>query len=123
MDIQFLGVPGIDSLNFFSLALASFCTALFGMLTGAGGGPVLLARMARVRPPASLIPVHTVVQLGVGSSRMVLLRGYILWTTMLPFLLGSMVGAAAGAPTVARAPWTCLIRAGRSAVATTLLPT
>ena len=98
MDIQFLGVPGIDSLIFFCLALASFCTALFGMITGAGGGPVLLALMAMVLPPAILIPVHTVVQLGVGSSRVVLLRGYILWTTMLPFLLGSMVGAAAGAP-------------------------
>ena len=98
MDLQFLGVPGIDAPIFFSLAFASFCTALMGMITGAGGGPILLALMAMVLPPAILIPVHTVVQLGVGSSRVVLLRGYILWPTMLPFLLGSIVGAAAGAP-------------------------
>ena len=98
MDLQFLGVPGIDALIFCSLAFASFCTAFMGMITGAGGGPILLALMAMVLPPAVLIPVHTVVQLGVGSTRVVLLRGYIMWPTMLPFLLGSLIGAAAGAP-------------------------
>jgi len=98
MDISFLGVPGLDGAVFGGLALASFCTALFGMVTGAGGGPILLALMAMALPPAVLIPVHTVVQLGVGSSRTVLLRGFILWPTMLPFIAGSIVGAAAGAP-------------------------
>ncbi len=98
MEQDFLGVPGIDGLIFAGLALASFCTAMFGMVTGAGGGPVLLALMAMVLPPAILIPVHTVVQLGVGSSRTFFLRGYILWPTLLPFIAGSVVGAAAGAP-------------------------
>ena len=98
MDINFLGVPGIDALIFFGLAFASFCTALMGMLTGAGGGPILLALMAMVMPPSVLIPVHTVVQLGVGSTRVILLRGFIMWPTMLPFFLGSLVGVAAGAP-------------------------
>jgi len=98
MSSQFLGVPGIDGLIFSGLALASFCTALFGMISGAGGGPVLLALMATVLPPAVLIPVHTVVQLGVGSSRTLFLRGYILWATLLPFVAGSIFGAAAGAP-------------------------
>ena len=108
MDLQFLGVPGIDALIFFSLALASFCTAMFGMITGAGGGPILLALMAMVLPPAILIPVHTVVQLGVGSSRVVLLRGYILWATVVPFLLGSIAGAAAAAPIFVSLPGTVL---------------
>ncbi len=98
MTSQFLGVPDLDGLVFFGLALASFCTALFGMVTGAGGGPILLALMAMVLPPAVLIPVHTVVQLGVGSSRTLFLRGYILWATLPPFIAGSIVGAALGAP-------------------------
>ena len=98
MESQFLGIPNIDALVFCGLALASFCTALFGMITGAGGGPVLLALMAMVLPPAVLIPVHTVVQLGVGSSRTWILRGFILWPTLLPFIAGSVIGAAAGAP-------------------------
>jgi uncharacterized membrane protein YfcA len=98
MDPQFLGVPGIDGLIFGGLALASFCTALFGMVTGAGGGPVLLGLMATVLPPALLIPVHTVVQLGVGSSRTFLLWRYIMWPTVLPFIGGAIFGAALGAP-------------------------
>jgi uncharacterized membrane protein YfcA len=108
MDSQFLGVPDMDALIFFSLALASFCTALFGMITGAGGGPILLALMAMVLPPAILIPVHTVVQLGVGSSRVLLLRNFILWPTMLPFIAGSIVGAAAGAPIFVSLPGAAL---------------
>lgn len=98
MDSQFLGIPGIDGVVFFGLALASFCTAFFGMITGAGGGPILLGLMAMVMPPSVLIPVHTVVQLGVGSSRTVFLRHYILWPTVLPYLIGSVLGAAFAAP-------------------------
>ena len=108
MDSRFLGIPDIDGAIFAGLALASFCTALFGMITGAGGGPVLLALMAMVLPPAVLIPVHTVVQLGVGSSRAILLRGYILWATLLPFVAGSMLGAAAGAPLFVTLPGAAL---------------
>ena len=108
MDTSFLGVPDLDALVFSLLATASFCTALFGMITGAGGGPILLALMAMVLPPSILIPVHTVVQLGVGSSRVVLLRGFILWKTMLPFIAGSIVGAAAGAPIFVSLPGAAL---------------
>lgn len=104
METQFLGIPGIDGLVFSGLALASFCTAFFGMITGAGGGPILLALMAMVMPPASLIPVHTVVQLGVGSSRLVLLWRFILWPTVLPFLIGSILGAALAAPIFVNLP-------------------
>ncbi len=98
METQFLGIPNFDAIIFFGFALASFCTAFFGMITGAGGGPILLALMAMVLPPAVLIPVHTVVQLGVGSSRTVILWRFILWPTMLPFLIGSIIGAALAAP-------------------------
>ncbi|MDX1483989.1 MAG: sulfite exporter TauE/SafE family protein [Alphaproteobacteria bacterium] len=98
METQFLGIPGIDGLVFSGLALASFCTAFFGMITGAGGGPILLALMAMVMPPSALIPVHTVVQLGVGSSRTIILWRFILWPTMLPFLIGAVIGAAVAAP-------------------------
>ena len=98
MDSSFLGIPDMDATVFYLLALASFCTALFGMVTGAGGGPILLALMAMVLSPAILIPVHTVVQLGVGSSRVLLLSSYILRQTFLPFVAGSIIGAAVGAP-------------------------
>jgi len=108
METEFLGIPNIDGLIFTGLVLVSFCTAFFGMITGAGGGPVLLALMAMVIPPTVLVPVHTVVQLGVGSSRSFLLWRFILWPTMLPFLVGSIIGAAMAAPIFVNLPTAAL---------------
>ena len=109
MDSGFLGMPGIDGLTVALLGLSSFCTALMGMLTGAGGGPILLALMALVLPPIVLIPVHTVVQLGVSVSRIVLLRSFIMWKTLLPFVIGGVLGAAAGAPIFVSLPGPLLL--------------
>ncbi len=109
MDSGFLGMPGIDGLTVALLGLSSFCTALMGMLTGAGGGPILLALMALVLPPIVLIPVHTVVQLGVSVSRIVLLRSFIMWKTVLPFVIGGALGAAAGAPIFVSLPGPVLL--------------
>jgi uncharacterized membrane protein YfcA len=109
MDLSFLSVPGIDAATIALLGLASFCTALIGMLTGAGGGPILLALMALVLPPVILIPVHTVVQLGVSVSRIALLRSFIMWKTVLPFVVGGVLGAAAGAPIFVSLPGPVLL--------------
>lgn len=77
--------------------LVSLLTTILGTLAGTGGGLVLLATMAMVFPPAILVPVHTVVQLAVGTSRAVIMWRYILRATVLPFLIGAAIGAAVGA--------------------------
>ncbi len=97
MEAQFLGVPGVDLWLFGGLALASFATTFFGIVSGAAGGLLLLAIMAVIFPPAVLIPIHTVVQLGAGSSRVVMMHRYIMRETVPPFLIGAVIGAALGA--------------------------
>lgn len=97
MDTAFLGVPDTTPLIFSGFALAAFCTAFIGVVTGTAGGLLLLALMALVLPPAVLIPVHTAVQLGAGSSRTLIMWRLILRATVLPFLIGALIGAAAGA--------------------------
>lgn len=97
METPFLGVPDVDSWIFCGLALASFFTTFLGVVTGTAGGLVLLALMALVFPPAVLIPLHTVVQLGAGSSRTVIMWRYVLRGALLPFLAGAVVGAGLGA--------------------------
>ena len=82
---------------FAGLAVASLLTTILGTLAGTGGGLVLLATMAMVFPPAILVPVHTVVQLAVGTSRALIMWRYIMWDTVWPFLIGGAVGASAGA--------------------------
>ncbi len=97
MSAAFLGVPHVDAWVFAGLALSSFLTTIFGLLTGTAGGLVLLGILALVFPPAVLIPVHTCVQLGAGSSRVVIMRRHVLLGMILPFALGAAAGAAVGA--------------------------
>src|SRR5215217_2076359 len=79
--MEFLGMPDVSPLVFFGLPAASFLTAFLGVSTGAAGGLLLLAIMATVLPPAMLIPLHTVVQLGSNVS-----RAFILVVTWMPRL-------------------------------------
>lgn len=97
MEMQFLGVPGVDEMIFFGLSLAAFCTSLFGLVTGTAGGLLLLGIMSLVFPPAVLIPVHTVVQMGVGTSRVVIMWRYVMRGSLPPFLIGAVIGAGLGA--------------------------
>src|SRR6185437_3436601 len=94
---DFLGSPDIGALAFFSLMAASLVTAFIGVFTGAAGGIVLLGLMAMVMPPLALIPVHTVVMLGSGATRTMIMWRNVLRPAVLPFVVGSLIGAAAGA--------------------------
>jgi uncharacterized membrane protein YfcA len=95
--MDFLGTPDVGALLFAGLCLASFVTAFIGVFTGAAGGVILLALMAMVMPPTAVIPVHTVVMLGTGLSRTVIMWRFVMRDTLAPFILGAAVGAAAGA--------------------------
>jgi uncharacterized protein len=95
--MEFLGMPDVSPLVFFGLSAASFATAFLGVSTGAAGGLLLLAIMTTVLPPAVLIPIHTVVQLGSGVSRMLIMWRYVMRGALLPFVIGAIIGAAAGA--------------------------
>jgi uncharacterized membrane protein YfcA len=95
--MEFLGIPGVSPLLFLGLIASSFATALISVFTGAAGGLVLLGIMAMAMPPAALVPVHTVVQLGSGVTRTAIMWRYVMRATLIPFIIGAAIGAAAGA--------------------------
>lgn len=95
--MDFLGTPDIGPLAFFGLMAASLVTSFIGVFTGAAGGIVLLGLMATVMPPLALIPVHTLVQLGSGVTRTMIMWRHVMRPAVLPFVIGSAIGAAAGA--------------------------
>ena len=95
--MDFIGMPDVSPLIFFGLSAAAFLTAFLGVSTGAAGGLLLLAIMTTVMPPAVLVPIHTVVQLGSNISRTLMMWRHIMRGTLLPFVIGAAVGAAAGA--------------------------
>ena len=97
MGSDFLGVPDVNLWLFVGLAAASFLTTFCGIVTGAAGGLLLLAILATVFPPVVLVPLHTLVQLGSNIGRIILMRDHVMTTILWPFLIGSVIGAIAGA--------------------------
>lgn len=80
--------------------LGSFITAAFGI----GGGVVVLAVLASLLPPAALIPVHGVVQVGSNSGRTLIMRSYINRSVLGVFVIGTIVGVMLGGVFVVELP-------------------
>jgi uncharacterized protein len=96
IETHFLGVPDMTALLFAGLSVASFFGAFMAVVMGVGGGVFLLAVMAMVFPPAILIPLQGIVTMGTGVSLIILMWRHLLWATLLPFTVGSLLGAALG---------------------------
>jgi uncharacterized membrane protein YfcA len=77
----------------FSSFFTSALTASFGL----GGGLALLAIMGAVLPPAAVIPVHGVAQLGSNASRLYLQWKSVVWPIVFWFMAGSLFGSVIGA--------------------------
>ncbi len=80
--------------------LGSFITAAFGI----GGGVVFLGACAILLPPAAIIPVHGVVQLGSNGVRALMFLRHLMWTALPAFVVGSLVGVALGGSVVVALP-------------------
>jgi hypothetical protein len=89
--MEILPSADVGPLLFVGLAVASFVTAFIGVFTGAAGGVILLAIMAMVMPPAAVIPVHTVVMLGTGISRTLIMWRFVMRGTSSPRVAGRLI--------------------------------
>ncbi|NKB22512.1 MAG: TSUP family transporter [Alphaproteobacteria bacterium] len=96
IETAFLGVPGVNAWIFFGLSVAACCTSIVAMVTGTAGGLLLLAIMAFFFEPTTLLPLHTIIMLLTSVHVAILFWRYTLKATVLPFLGGSIAGAALG---------------------------
>ena len=88
--------PGLDDPALYVLLATSFAASLMTAALGIGGGVLLLATMASLVPPAALIPVHGVIQLGSNAGRAALLFRALHRPAVPGFLGGTLAGCAAG---------------------------
>ena len=95
---------GLALWSFLLLCGVSFLGSLISAAMGLGGGTLVLAAMALFLPPAVLIPVHGMVQLGSNGGRATLMRSHILLEIVPAFLLGTILGAALGVQLVVALP-------------------
>ncbi|GAA0627195.1 sulfite exporter TauE/SafE family protein [Halomonas beimenensis] len=86
------------------LILLSVLTSAFTAAFGAGGGVLMIMALAQVMPPAALIPVHGMVQLGSNVGRMAMTWRHVDRATLLAFLPGVALGAVAAAWLLIRLP-------------------
>lgn len=87
---------GLDPWVAMSLVGVSGATSFVSAAFGLGGGAILLAVMALLMPPAALIPVHGLVQLGSNTGRAAMLLPHVLRAAVPGFAAGSAVGAVIG---------------------------
>jgi len=97
-------MAGLESVAVYSLLVASFVASFITISLGIGGGALLLAIMASLMPPAALIPVHGVVQLGSNLSRAGLLIRHMHWAAIGGFAVGSVIGVVLGGLVVVELP-------------------
>ncbi len=95
---------GLALWSFLLLCGVSFLGSFVAAALGLGGGGLTIAAMALFLPPAVLIPVHGMVQLGSNGGRAALLRSHILIEILPAFLLGTILGAALGVQLVIALP-------------------
>ena len=95
---------GMDLWDFVLLCGVSFVGSFITAGLGIGGGLLVLASMAQILAPTTLIPIHAVVQLGSNTGRVILFFRNILLTIIPAFLVGTIIGAAVGAHVVVALP-------------------
>lgn len=95
---------GLSELAVLGLMVSSFAGSFITASLGLGGGIFLLAVMASLLPPAALIPVHGVVQLGSNAGRAALLIRQVYRPALPGFVIGALVGAAIGGVVVVDLP-------------------
>ena len=85
---QLLGGTGLDLWSFILLCGVSFIGSFTTAALGLGGGILVLATMTLFFPPAVLIPIHGVVQLGSNVGRAALMFLNVLREILPVFLVG-----------------------------------
>lgn len=83
----------IDPVVALSLLACSTVSSFITAYLGVGGGVLLLGIMASLLPPAAIIPVHGLIQMGSNLGRAVLTWRSIDWSVIGVFLPGAIVGA------------------------------
>ena len=97
-------IPGVSQEAFIILCFASFFTSVVSAAFGLGGGAMLIIICASLLPPLAIIPVHGVIQMSSNLSRALMLWRNIQYAWMLPFVIGTVIGAGIGGQIVFALP-------------------
>jgi uncharacterized membrane protein YfcA len=106
-----------------ALMALSFITSLITATFSLGGGTLMVAVLALVFPPATVVPLHGVIQLGSNGGRAIVQRAHVQWSFVLWISIGAFFGTIIGGQFATLLPerlFTALI--GTFVLITTWLP-
>ena len=103
-ELVYLLPPAMPLLDVGLLVSASLVTSFISAAFGIGGGFTLIAFLALILPPAALIPIHGIVQLGSNAGRVGIMLKQVVWRPVMPFVIGTVTGAGLGAMVVVQLP-------------------
>jgi len=112
MDIAALLTPdGVPLWAALAVIVASFFTSAVTAAFSLGGGLALLAVMSALLPAPAVVPVHGVAQAGSNGGRLYFQRNDVVWSIVLWFSIGGVIGSVAGGMIAVETPvW--ILRAG-----------
>ena len=87
---------GLGPWDFILLCGISFLGSFLAVAAGIGGGMLMITTLAFFLPPAVLIPLHGVVQLGSNLGRASLMVLHVFYPIVPAFLAGTVLGGALG---------------------------
>jgi uncharacterized membrane protein YfcA len=82
---------------FWLITLTSFFASAISGAFAIGGGFLMLAVIASILPISAVVPMHSALMLGTSIGRSVFFWRYVHWPITIPFVLGCLIGAPAGA--------------------------
>ncbi len=89
--------PGVDAFTATLLIIISFFTSAITAAFGIGGGVAMLGALAGTVPPAVIVAVHGLVQLGSNMGRAFIQKDHANWRLFWLFMVGAVIGVALGA--------------------------
>ena len=102
--IEALLPQSLSGAAFVLLLAVSFGSSFLTAALGIGGGVLMLGVLAMTLPPAALIPVHGLVQLGSNAGRAALFLRHLHQPALPGFLAGTLAGCALGGLVVVDLP-------------------
>jgi len=78
------------------IILGSFISTAVSSAFGIGGGFVMIALLSTILPISAMVPVHSVMMVGLSLSRTWYFRKDIDNAIVIPFVLGALIGAISG---------------------------
>jgi uncharacterized protein len=114
---------GLDPPMALVLVGLSFVTSLITATFSLGGGTLMIAVLALVFPPATVVPLHGAIQLGSNAGRALVQRAHVQWSFVLWISLGAVIGTIAGGQFATLLPETLFqVAIGAFVLITTWLP-